>query len=79
MFSRLCDIMQLKTWPEAEQHTQDFMHRYAHLQPAAVHYLVKNWFRPEWLFQWVAAARRFEHSDHDTNLAIEKFHDVLKH
>ena len=54
--------------------------RYAQSQPAAVQNLIRNWFCPEWCNQWVAAAHRFEHSDHDTNLAIQKiFWEVSEH
>ena len=79
MYSRLSDIMHCKTWAELYSQTDTFMQRYRHTQPVSVQYLSKNWFCAVWLSHWVAAARRFQHSAHNTNLPIEKFHDILKH
>ena len=79
MYSRLSDIMQVKTWSELQLQLASFWDRYAVTQPKALEYLRNNWFCPEWISQWVSAARRFKHSAHDTNLPIEKFHDILKH
>lgn len=68
MFGRLSDIMQLKTWPEAA-----VLHNSIHAALCTVTTCcsaISDENCPEWCSQWVAAARRFEHSGPDTNLAI---------
>jgi len=69
----LSATMQLKTWSAACKATGEFAARYAASQPAAVKYLTDNWFCAEWMHQWLAAGRRFAHSDHDTTCRSRNF------
>ena len=79
MYRRLSDVIQRKQWSEVRSQTTAVVEICADKQPAAAEYLLTNWFCPECVMQWPAAARRFRHSAHDTNLPVEEFHAILKH
>ena len=79
MYGKLEKIMYAKTWEKVRQLATAFVQCYQDSQPAAVKYFQDNWFCAEWICQWVGAARRFQHADHHTNLAIEKYHAQLKY